>query len=280
MYFESDNRIYLDEPFKTEWANKNPFTEAFQLEGEIFRSVKNRYTLRFEFDGKNYFAKIHRGVGWHEIIKNWLQLKTPILSARNEYQAIRQLETLGVATMTPAAFGEWGSNPAKIKSFIITEELTDTVSLETFCRNWKKNPPPFALKKALIKTIATVSRTLHHNGINHRDYYICHFLFNPSKDWKTDLTVSLIDLHRTQLRKKTPKRWKVKDIAGLYFSAMGIGLTQRDFLRFTSVYLDKPIKQILFQDQRFLSAVSKTAYSLFRKTEKSKEIPVPLINQF
>jgi hypothetical protein len=44
--------------------------------------------------------------------------------------------------------------------------------------------------------------------------------------------IPLIDLHRAQLRKKTPRRWVVKDVAGLYFSVMDIGLTQRDLFRF------------------------------------------------
>jgi heptose I phosphotransferase len=215
-------RIILNDEFKNAWAGKDPFAEAFQLEGEIFRSVKTRRTFRFELNGRGYFAKIHHGIGWGEIVKNLLQFKRPVLGARNEYEAIRRLEKLGVATMKVAAFGARGRNPAKIESFIITEELTNTVSLEDFCRNWKAAPPPFALKLALIRYVAEVSRTLHRNGVNHRDYYICHFLLKT--DMMPEILAPLIDLHRAQLRRETPRRWAVKDVAGLYFSVMGPGL--------------------------------------------------------
>ena len=261
--------IYLDSEFEKEWTGKDVFEEAFRLDGEVFRSVKTRRTFRFELNGKSYFAKIHLGVGWGEIVKNLLQLKRPILGARNEYEAIRKLEELGVATMKVAAFGECGKNPAQIESFIITEELTDTISLEDYCQDWNVTPPPFALKKALIEYVATVSRTLHQNGVNHRDYYICHFLLDVSKDWKNGITASLIDLHRAQIRKKTPRRWVVKDVAGLYFSAMDIGLTQRDLFRFMMLYSGVSLRETLRRDRSFWRVVENVAKKLQAKEARS-----------
>ena len=46
----------------------------------------------------------------------------------------------------------------------------------------------------------------------------------------------MIDLHRALIREQLPKRWVIKDIAGLYYSAMGIGLTSRDIQRFIWQY--------------------------------------------
>jgi UDP-glucose:(heptosyl)LPS alpha-1,3-glucosyltransferase len=260
--------LFLNDEFEKIWAGKDPFAEVLRLDGEIFRSVKTRRTFRFELNGKSYFAKVHHGVGWAEIGKNLLQLKSPVLSARNEYGAIRRLEKLGVATMKPAAFGERGRNPARIESFIITEELTGTVSLEDFCRDWKVNPPPFALKSALIRYLADVSRILHCNGVNHRDYYICHFLLDVSRPWKDGITASLIDLHRAQLRQKTPRRWAIKDVAGLYFSAMNIGLTPRDRLRFMKVYSGGLLCETVHKDAGFWSAVERTAQRLYSKEQR------------
>ena len=86
---------------------------------------------------------------------------------------------------------------------------------------------------------------MHSSGINHRDYYICHFLLDVSADVQSvppsSIRLSLIDLHRVQLRRRTPARWIVKDIGGLYFSSMRIGLTWHDIYRFMSEYpLDDP----------------------------------------
>lgn len=270
--------IYLNPDFEAEWAGRDPFEEAFRLDGEIFRAVKARRTFRFELNGKSYFAKVHRGVGWREIFKNLLQFKLPVLGAANEYEAIRRLEELGVATMTPVAFGTRGKNPAKIESFILTEELVNTISLEDYCCPWNENPPPVRLKRALIRYVAEASRKLHRNGVNHRDYYICHFLLDLSPgcftepcrevlNWSDRIKASIIDLHRAQLRKKTPRRWIIKDLASLYFSAMDIGLSGRDLLLFMSVYSNTSIRQVASQDRFFWGAVVRAARRLYAKEQ-------------
>ena len=168
--------IYLSKEFESYWAGKDPFQEVETLDGEIFRLVKTRKTLRFELNGKRYFAKIHRGVGWREIFKNLLQFKLPVLGAQNEWAALNKLKQLEVDTMTPLAYGLRGRNPASQHSFIITEELRATESLEDFCRDWPNTPPPFTLKKSLVEKLSRVSRRMHIHGMNHRDYYICHFM--------------------------------------------------------------------------------------------------------
>jgi len=105
--------------------------------------------------------------------------------------------------------------------------------------------------------------------VNHRDYYICHFLLDVSASWETGIKASLIDLHRAQLRKKTPRRWAVKDVAGLYFSAMEIGLTQRDLFRFMKVYSGKPLRETLEKDAAFWRAVDSTAERLYAKEQRN-----------
>ena len=53
------------------------------------------------------------------------------------------------------------------------------------------------------------------------------FTTTATDDDLEKMRLYLIDLHRMQLRRKTPSRWIVKDIAGLYYSSMDIGLTKR-----------------------------------------------------
>lgn len=264
--------LYLREDFKKAWQGQDPFEAADRLEGEVFRSVKSRRTLRFEMNGMSFFAKIHHGVGWKEIFKNLLQLKKPVLGAENEWAALKKLEELGVDTMVPCAYGQRGSNPARQDSFIITEDLINTESLEDFCRDWPKNPPPFALKKALIEKLAWVSRRMHTNGINHRDYYICHFLLDVSVGRDNldpaNFKASLIDLHRAQIRKKMPRRWIVKDVAGLWFSAMDIGVTQRDLFRFIKDYSGRPLRDVFQTEDDFWRLVDRAAKKLYAKEQR------------
>jgi len=247
--------IVLPESWIQGWSDADLFDQILNLRGEEYRNMDGRRTLRFEKDGNSYFAKLYSGIGWARIFKSLLSLRMPPVStATNEWLAIKKLEELGVETMTLVGYGEQGTTPANRQSFIITEDLEQTESLEDFCRDWKDHPPSCRLKRALIKKLAEISRQLHENGINHRDYYLCHFLMDISIGRENldpdDLTLSLIDLHRVQFRSSLPQRWRLKDLAGLYFSSMEIGLTQRDLYRFIRVYTGKPLRKSLVEHNR------------------------------
>lgn len=57
-------KLILAEPFKTLWAGRDAFAEVEKLQGQVFRELAARRTLRTEVDGRPYFVKIHRGIGW------------------------------------------------------------------------------------------------------------------------------------------------------------------------------------------------------------------------
>ena len=147
-------KLILAEPFKTLWAGRDAFAEVEKLQGQVFRELAARRTLRTEVDGRPYFVKIHRGIGWAEIFKNLITAKLPVLGAGLEWDAIHRLQAIGVPTMTGVAFGEKGSNPADQHSFIITEELAPTLSLEDVTLNWVAEPPAPALRHALTAELA------------------------------------------------------------------------------------------------------------------------------
>ena len=261
--------IHLEEPFRSLWAGRDPFVAVEALQGEVFRELEARRTLRTEVGGQSYFVKIHRGVGWGEIIKNLLCLRLPVLGAANEWQAIHRLAQLGVDTMHGIAFGRRGRHPATQHSFIITEELAPTVSLEDFSLNWVKQPPQPRLKHALIAEVARMTGMMHRAGVNHRDCYICHFLLHTDKPVTADnFRLSVIDLHRAQTRAVISKRWRNKDLAALYFSALDIGLTQRDKLRFLRGYFQMPLRQILREEARLLAWLEGKANKLYERKQR------------
>ena len=268
--------LCIDEPFRSLWSGRDPFVAVEALKGEVFRELEARRTLRTEVAGRGYFVKIHRGVGWAEILKNLLSLRLPVLGAANEWRAIRRLAELGVETMHGVAFGQRGDNPATQHSFIVTEELAPTISLEDYCREWASEPPPVTLKRALIGRVADMAGRMHRGGVNHRDFYICHFLLHldpaPSID---DFKLSLIDLHRAHVRQSTPRRWRDKDLSSLYFSALDIGLTRRDCLRFLRLYFAMPLRQILRDEAKLLAHLEREADRLharyLRKYAKSTQ---------
>lgn len=262
-------KLILAEPFKRLWAGQDAFAAVEALQGQVYRELEGRRTLRTEVEGRGYFVKIHRGIGWGEIVKNLLTAKLPVLGAGQEWQAIQRLTALGVPTMTAVAYGERGSDPANQHSFIVTEELAPTTDLEQLTLDWVRQPPQPRLKRALIDEVARMTGDMHRGGVNHRDCYICHFLLHTDTPVTADdFRLSVIDLHRAQVRRATPLRWRNKDLAALYFSALDIGLTRRDKLRFLKAYFRRPLREILRDETRLLSWLERKADTLYARKQR------------
>jgi len=271
--------VYLRDDFSEDISEENVFAWAAEIANkaqprDIYRSKEGRKTLRFDRTGESYFLKIHSGVGWIEILKNLLQMRLPVLSARNEYDAVNALNRLGVDTMSVAAYSCNGINPARLKSVIVTEDLVGTVSLEDYCADWKDKPPAFSVRLKLLRKLADSARRMHGAGINHRDFYICHFHLDEHSLACSEPSCYLIDLHRAQIRRKTPRRWLLKDLGGLYFSAMNCGLTHRDLLRFMRHYNDGGLRAALGTDLNFWRQVAKNAERLYRKEHRVEPPPI------
>jgi heptose I phosphotransferase len=262
-------KLTLAEPFKRLWAGKDPFAEVEALQGQVYRELEGRRTLRTEVQGRGYFVKIHRGIGWGEVFKNLFSAKLPVLGAGQEWAAIKRLHDVGIPTMTAVAYGERGGNPAAQHSFIVTEELAPTVSLEDYCRDWPTQPPAAPAKWALIRRVADMAGNMHRAGVNHRDCYICHFLLHTDRPFDSrDFRLSVIDLHRAQTRSRTPHRWRNKDLAALYFSALDIGLTGRDKLRFLRTYFQRPLRQVLSDEAALLGWLERKAAKLYDRKQR------------
>ncbi len=246
-------KLFLLPPFDDDWFARDPFAAVEALDGEVYRALEGRCTLRTEVAGQPVFAKIHRGVGWSEILKNLIRLRWPVTSALNEWRAISRLEELGVATMRALAAGERGGNPARRHSFLVTAELAPTISLEDLTRHWREEPPTLALKRAVLRRVASMVRRMHEGGMNHRDCYLCHFLVHePIPEDPRQMKISLIDLHRAQIRRRVPRRWRDKDLAALYFSALPMGLSRLEKLRFLRLYFGRPLRDVLRDEARSL----------------------------
>ncbi|AIR05334.1 MULTISPECIES: lipopolysaccharide core heptose(I) kinase RfaP [Cedecea] len=259
--------IELKEPFATQWRGKDPFAEVIKLEGEVFRALESRRTIRFEMEGKGYFLKYHRGTTLKEVVKNLASLRMPVLGADREWFAIHRLKALGVDTMKGVAFGQKGLNPLERTSFIITEDLSPTVSLEDYCADWAARPPEVSVKRAIIQRVAGMVRDMHRGGVNHRDCYICHFLLHlPFESPKKPFKISVIDLHRAQIRPAVPRRWRDKDLIGLYFSSLHIGLTSRDIYRFLSIYFSVPLRDIIKNESALFATAGVKAQKIQKRT--------------
>ena len=267
--------LKIEEAFLSLLPEKeNVFKQLMAVSGKVYRQLDGRETLRFVLQDKAFFIKKHFGVGWHEIFKNLFQGRLPVVSAKNEWLALTKLTKHRINVPKVLAFGEHGKNPANKRSFIVMEEIANAISLEDLCRDWPKKSPNLELKHRLIQQVAYMVSRMHGLGINHRDCYICHFLLLKASIPKSQPQLVLIDLHRAQLRKEVPERWLVKDLAGVYFSSMAIGLTQRDVLRFLEVYFSLPWRKVIKKHKNLLKAIEVRAHDLYQK-EYSTNSPMP-----
>jgi UDP-glucose:(heptosyl)LPS alpha-1,3-glucosyltransferase len=258
--------FYIAEELQDRFHGEKAFDEVMQLQGEVYRQLDGRKTLAFIHNNERYFAKLHQGVGWREIFKNLLRGCLPVISAKNEFLAIKSIDFIGLKTMDIVGFGERGYHPAKKQSFLITRALEKTISLEDYTKTWRSAAPSLLLKRRLIDAVASITKKMHDNGINHRDYYICHLLLDSQVlAEKNEICLYMIDLHRAQIRQKIPFRWRVKDIAGLYYSVNSLGLTRFDYYRFIKRYYGTSLK-VALKDQRFWQAVLHKQSILLNKT--------------
>lgn len=268
MFSCPGQELILRDDLQAAWSGQDVFQLVQNLSGTVAREVPGRQTLRFELNGQAYYRKLHTGVGWSEVLKNLVRGRLPVIGARNEWQALNCLQAAGVPSLIPVAYGEQGINPARRLSFIVTKELAGVMQLDDFLRAHPKLD--LVRKHQLIDAIANIARGLHQQGINHRDLYLCHFMLDTAafNNEQTGSSLYLVDLHRAQLRNQVPFRWLVKDLASIYFSAMDLGITQKDICLFLQIYFAQPLKQVLLQQRKLLQAVAKRAEQLYQREQR------------
>jgi len=80
-----------------------------------------------------------------------------------------------------------------------------------------------------------------------------------------------MDLHRMQQRRRTPRRWRIKDLAGLYFSSLALRPGRKDRLRFLRHYRQQPLRTILTQEAALWLTVARRALRLDRKHDNTMD---------
>lgn len=253
----------IDAKLYSQLKGKDIHQALIDLPGTAYRDLNNRLTKRIVVGGQAYFLKYHHGVGWGEIAKNFLSVRIPITSAYNEWRALTILKQKGI--LVPAVFGydKKGLNPATQKSFVVLEAMEPSISVEELALQ----NPPITQKWAIIDKIAEMTRIMHEAGVYHHDLYLCHFLLLLDSDSRPEQNpkLALIDFHRAKIYKNIPLKLRIKDLAGLYFSAKIGSLTKRDKLRFLKKYFNLTLGDIQKTAGRWLEDVEKRANKLYQK---------------
>jgi hypothetical protein len=277
MSKSSDASLLLVNPAFGELLRQNSlsdFDSFYSLPvGKIVKRVrKDRFTSRItlKLDGKDFesYIKRSRYSVLTDICKTIRKFTRQRSSFLNEYNALILLAGSGVPTITPIAAAAERKGII-CRSFILTESLGRTVKLQDWAPQHliAKNPQTEKAKRAIIESLARITRTMHESGINHRDYYLTHIHIKKDESHKPALFV--IDLNRADIRKKVPLRWRVKDIAALNFSAPTSVFTRTDRIRFVKIYLSA--NKLGQSEKNFVKKVIKKSAEIARRAPRAIE---------
>ena len=197
-------------------------------EGRCMRVLTDRENWRLELPRRNggsrgVFLKKHHVRTWLSRFRALFGLAPCQTAGCAEAENVGHLAAIGIASMRVAAWGERLHPDGRSESYLMTEELEGYRPAEQFLAErfgqLETNSGPTRDRDLwrLLRLVADIARRFHGSGYNHRDFYCCHFFVKESSSGRFD--VRLIDLQRMQHRVRFRRRWLVKDLAQLSYSA-------------------------------------------------------------
>lgn len=240
--------------------------------GRLLRTLSDRENWRLELDrGGNgrlgMYLKKHRIRSWGHWLRAKLGAGPGVTPGRVEALNVERLGRLGIAAMRLVAYGEWLRRDGVAESFVMTEELAGYVQLDHFLRQrFEPVQRQTALARnprldRLIAAVAAVAGHFHREGFNHRDLYCCHFFIREASRGR--FLVNLIDLQRVERRRWLRRRWIVKDLAQLAYSAPRERVTRTHRLAFVKQYLG--VSKLRPEDKRLVRQVLAKQRSMERR---------------
>lgn len=231
-------------------------------EGLCLRVLAGRENWRLELrrarkPARGAFLKRHRVRTWQTRLRAALGVGPGQTPGRVEARNIRRLAADGIASMDLVAYGENLRPDGHLESFVLTDELDGYEPADTFLRRrFPANDATGGTARdadldGLIRAVAAATRELHGAGYNHRDLYCCHWFVREPAKGRFD--VRLIDLQRVEHRRRFRRRWLVKDLAQLAYSAPRDWIAPRHRLAFMRHYLG--VKRLRPSDKRLIRAV-------------------------
>jgi hypothetical protein len=219
--------------------------------GLKMREVPGRLTVRLDLgEGETFYLKRHT---------------YPNADARmggvKEWKNILSLSAAGILCPEPVATGS-GNLRGKPCSFLITRAVPG-MPLDAYLRSRYSQPIALhrlAEKRTLIQRLAAFARRFHLAGFHHKDFYLGH-MYTPAQGIP-DNRLYLIDLQRVGRARFFRRRWIVKDLAAMNYSATTDFTTAGDRLRFFFGYLG--ISRLTPASKRLIRAI-------LRKTERIRK---------
>ena len=201
-------------------------------------------------------------------IQNWFTAHSRKSCGEIEFEAAQKLNQAGINTPTIAAYGtQWGKIFEKC-SFIVTEKIPDAEALERNLPVYFQGQPytiNLKLRRNFIAKLADFINKFHQTNYRHRDLYLSHIFYSDIGGFY------LIDLARAFKPIFLKKRFQLKDLAQLYYSAPGRYFTNSDRLRFYIKYTGW--KKLTNEDKIFIRSVIKKTGKMAEHDKKYGRLP-------
>jgi heptose I phosphotransferase len=232
---------------------------------------RHRSRLRFEINTPpaTLFLKRYESPPIPVQIGNWLSAHKRVSCGLFDLEPAAKLAEAGINTPKIIAYGQqWGVFFER-KSFIITEKIPNAESLEKKLPDYFNEKPSIEnlkLRRNFIAKLAAFIKKFHETNYRHRDLYFSHIFCDDFGRFY------LIDLARTFKPLLFAERFRIKDIAQLYYSAPGRYFSKTDRMRFYKSYTG--CKRISGKDKIFiLQVIDKTRQMAKHDTKHSRYVP-------
>lgn len=172
-----------------------------------------------------------------EQLRRICEFRAGASTALREAHFIKCLLLLGVPTVRLLAAGQEMVGPLERRSYLVTRAIPGE-SLERLANRVLSGgspPPAVGRQREIIRQLALIAGRLHRNGLFHRDFYLSHVFLTRNADGQ--IVLRLIDLARMIRNPIRRRRWAIKDLAALDYSAPSPLVTRADRVRFLYDYL-------------------------------------------
>ena len=280
-FIETEKSFFIDREYQTALreAGLTSIEEVFSFEAakNLAKSNLASYRSRLQFEinspeqesSTTVFMKRYDCPPVIVQLKNWLSHHNHRSEAFREFNAAYELNTRDINTPKVICYGEQRNALFETRSFIITEKIPDAESIERQlpdCFNGSVTTEKIKQRRNFVVQAATFIKKFHETNYRHRDLYFSHIFYGDSGKFY------LIDLARVFRPFLLRKRFQIKDIAQVYYSAPGKYFSGIDRLRFYMTYTAQ--NKLRRTDKAFIRKVINKAEQMAKHDRKHNR-PVP-----
>jgi len=162
-------------------------------------------------------------------LRNWLAIGRHASMSSLDFGPAEELAEAGINTPKTISFGWQWDGLFEKRSFCITEKIPNAESLERklpHCFTGPATAEKLKLRRDFIVRLAEFVKKFHQTNYRHRDLYFSHIFYDNNGRFY------LIDLARCFKPRWFAERFRIKDIAQIFYSAPAAHFSRTDRLRF------------------------------------------------